>query len=420
MAILTRDDGVAFAIYTYRELITAKKGSLLKNELMLLSRDNGEYARFYDKPSGDFEAVFGHEPGYLLGENVWHYFKQPKDLIYCEQLADGESAILVVVRDSNVFIDAKLPLSNLLDEFLGLIAGDNRFDIYIYGDLIPLAEAGQEDKFAFDPNLVKSFNQLEEPVFDTLPLDENFQLIPINKAIAELGLAEKTGLKWGISLLVLLALAFGIYKTIQQPEPLQEVVQKAPTEAPVDPYEGYRAALSTPNPSDVLMTAWSSIQQLSTVPGWTPSALNFDSGLQSATVTLTNDGGDTSTLLAWARQHQLDVAISGEQPTLSMPYQFNNRRSPRQIYQLKDTAAMLYDDLKRALPSGNVSLSAAVPAGPYGSMELDMTLQDVGETELELLAQSLENFPVQINALSFSIEHGAISATIKLTVYGVN
>lgn len=419
MAILTRDDGVAFAIYTYRELITAKKGPLLRNELMLLSRDNGEYARFYDKPGGDFEAVFGHEAGYLLGENVWHYFNQPDDLIYCEQLPDNEHAILVVVRDGNVFIDAKLPLANLLDEFLGLIAGDNRFDINIYGDLIPLAKTAQEDKFAFDPNLVKSFTILDAPIFETLPLDENFRLIPISKAITELGLAENSMLKWGISLIVLLVLAFGIYKTMQQPAPLEEVAVTKTTEAPVDPYAGYRAALRTPNPATVIGAAWGTIQQLMSIPGWAPASLTLE-GVQSATATLTDDGGDTGTLLAWARQHQLEVDISGATPTLTIPYRLENRANPRQIYQLKDTASLLYDDLTRLLPSGSVNLGSMTSEGPYGTMSLEIGLQDVGETQLNLLAQSLENFPVQIDSLSFNIEHGAISGTMKLTVYGVD
>ncbi len=421
MATITRDDGTLFAIYTYRELITAKKGSLLKNELMLLARDNGEYARFYDKPGGDFEAVFGHETGYLLGENIWHYFNQPDNLIYCEQMADREHALLVVVRDGNVFIDAHLPLANLLDEFLGLIAGNNQFDIYIYGDLIPLAEQAQEDKFAFDPQLVKTFNVLEAPIFDTLPLEDSFQLITLSKAIAELHLQENTGLKWGISLIVLLGLAFGIYKTMQRPEPLseapKEVVKK---EAPVDPYLGYRAALSAANPADVIRAAWASVQQALSIPGWTPTRLALSASQTSGTITLNNAGGDTGTLIAWARQQQLSVDISGARPVLTVRYPLTSRGNPKQIYQLQDTASLLYDDLTRLLPSGSVSLGKTNNAGVYASMPITITINGAGGPGLELLAEAIQLFPVQLNSLSWNIDKGVVSGTMKLTVYGVN
>lgn len=421
MATLTRADGVVFTIYSYRELITAKKSKLLKNELMLLSRDNGEYARFYDKPGGDFEAVFGHEPGYLLGENIWHYFQQPENLIYCEQLSDNENAILVVVRDGNVFIDGKFPLANLLDEFLGLITSENPFDIYLYGDAIPLAKESQEDKFAFDQHLVKSYRELEQSIFNILPLEENFRLVPIAKAISELGLSEKTGIKWGIAILVLLILAFGIYKTLQQPEPLAEVLAPpAPSEKPVDPYAGYRSALNTPNPAIVIDNVWGTMQQLFTIPGWTPVALTLNSGLRSATINLDNNSGDAETLLAWARKNQFDVRITGKQAVLTVSYQLRSRGEPSQIYQLKDTAALLYDELTRLLPAGDVSLGEATAAGPYSSQTLTLTMQDFGETELNLIAQSLDNFPVQLNNLSFNIASGAISGNIQLTVYGVD
>lgn len=421
MATLTRADGVVFTIFTYRELITAKKSKLLKNELMLLSRDNGEYARFYDKPGGDFEAAFGHEPGYLLGENVWHYFQQPDDLIYCEQLSDNENAILVVVREGNVFIDGKFPLANLIDEFLGLMTSENPFDIYVYGEAIPLAKEPQEDKFAFDSHLVKSYHELEQAIFTILPVEENFRLIPIAKAISELGLSEKIGVKWVIAFIVLLVLAFGIYKTLQQPEPLAEApTPSAPTEKPVDPYAGYRAALNSPNPVIVIDNVWGTMQQLFTVPGWTPVSFKLGSGLRSASINLNNNGGNAETLLAWARQNQFNVSITGKQATLNTSYKLRSRGEPSQIYQLKDTSALLYDELSRILPAGDVSMGQATSLGPYGSQTLSLTMQDIGETELNLIAQSLDNFPVQLNSLSLNIANGAISGNIQLTVYGVD
>lgn len=420
MAVLTRDDGTVFAIYTYRELIVLKKASLLKNELMLVARDNGEYARFFDKSHGDFEAIFGHEPGYLLGENIWHHFNQPNDLIYCEQLDDGENAILIVVRDGNVFIDAYLSIANLLDEFLGLIAGENRYDIYIYGELIPLAQTAQEDKFAFDPNLVNTFNILDTPVFPTLAVDENFKLISVQKAIAELGLSETPVLKWIIVLVVLGGIGFGIYKTLQQPAALPEAAVTQAPPPPADPYADYRSALSTPNPATVLYAVVNSVNQLLTVPGWSANKLTIGSDLQQAQVDLTSDGGTTSVLLGWAQKHQLNVDITGDQPQMTINYHLTSRPSPQQIYRLQDTAAVLYDGLQRILVNGTVSLGPSTSAGSYSTINVSLTLNSAASSELVLLAQLLETSPLQMNSLALTIDHGVISGNIVLTLYGVN
>ena len=114
MPQILRHDGVPFVVYTYRELVTAKKYSLLKRELEMLGREHGDNARFYVYPDGDLEAIFSKDAGYLLGENIWQHFGNPADLIYCEALADGENALLVIVKQGSVYLDAQLPLTNLL------------------------------------------------------------------------------------------------------------------------------------------------------------------------------------------------------------------------------------------------------------------------------------------------------------------
>ena len=77
MPQILRHDGVPFVVYTYRELVTAKKYNLLKRELEMLAREHGANARFYIYPDGDLEAIFSQEEGYLLGENIWQHFGNP-------------------------------------------------------------------------------------------------------------------------------------------------------------------------------------------------------------------------------------------------------------------------------------------------------------------------------------------------------
>lgn len=120
MPVLIRDDGSQFITRAYRELLSAKKFALQKREVTLLERDNGSFVRLFRQSNGDIEAVFSHEQGYLLGETVWHFFENSDALIYCEILDGGEKAVLVVVRQGSVFLDAEISVSQIIDEFSAL------------------------------------------------------------------------------------------------------------------------------------------------------------------------------------------------------------------------------------------------------------------------------------------------------------
>src|SRR3990167_1150336 len=102
MAYITREDGERFVIPSYRDVLSAKKPSLLKKEVLLLSSNYGEYVALQRKNIQQYEAAFSPDPGYLLGETVWHYFKRPIDLIYCEAIPNTNHAILVIVKGGSV------------------------------------------------------------------------------------------------------------------------------------------------------------------------------------------------------------------------------------------------------------------------------------------------------------------------------
>src|SRR5579871_5629462 len=145
MPILKRDDGAQFAIHTYRELLEPIKTSLLKTEVRMLAQNHGEYVRLFKQPNGQIEAVFSRDPGYLLGEALSEYFGKPNDLIYCEALPEGQYAIVVVIRSGVIYLDSRIPIVSIADEFTALVTGNNRYQIYIYGN-IPLSEMKEPGK----------------------------------------------------------------------------------------------------------------------------------------------------------------------------------------------------------------------------------------------------------------------------------
>ena len=109
----------------------------------------GEYITFQRRGLAQFEIAFSRDAGYLFGECVWHYFKRPNDMIYCEAIPDTTEAYFVIVKEGGVYLDGTFPLENIAEEILVFAAQRHEFEIYIYGE-VPISERPQEGKFAFD------------------------------------------------------------------------------------------------------------------------------------------------------------------------------------------------------------------------------------------------------------------------------
>jgi len=424
MPQIRRQDDVPFVVYTYRELVAAKKTSLLKRELQMLAREHGDFARFYLYPDGDYEAVFSRESGYLLGENIWQHFGNSLDLIYCEQLIDTENALLVVVRDGSVYLDAELPIANLMDEFINLIGGENKYDIYLYGD-IPLGKTATEEKFAFEPTMVKNFTILQEPVFPTLEVDESLKLIPFEEALEELPSKSTSYAKYIVVVVFMLVVGYGIWKTLQP----AEVTPAAPvTFTPIaqpkvqqNPYQQYITALSTPSPSEEIKQTLNSVKQLLTIPGWGPASMTFDVPSQTATFTLDNVGGDAKFLLSWVKKNNVNFTLVSDKATITYKFTVPNRSKPTNIYNLRETVAMLYDGLQKIFPGTNVSLTDSEQQGIYRSISLTVSFSQVSFEVLELLANALHGYPVVMQKFSItSIDNGIMSGSIQLQILGAS
>src|SRR5579862_3627590 len=156
MPYITREDGERFIIPTYRDVLSAKKPSLLKKEILLLAANYGEYITLQKKGNFQYEVAFSPEAGNLLGETVWHFFKRPRDLIYCEEIPNTTDVILVIVKSGSVYLDGSFPADSVPEELIVFQTQQNNFEIYTYGD-VPISETAEPGKFAFDTTSVKSF-----------------------------------------------------------------------------------------------------------------------------------------------------------------------------------------------------------------------------------------------------------------------
>lgn len=423
MPLLTRDDGVKFAVYTYRETLSSKNLSMLRREALIISRDNGQYARFFPLSGNEVEAIFSRDDGYLLGELIWQHFGNPYDLIYCEALPDGENALLVVVRGGSVYLDAELPVMNLADEFISLVSGENKYQIYVYGD-VPLAEFATDEKFAFDEMMVESFMELDTPVYPTIEVDEAFRLLPIDTALAEFKAPTSNTVKAIIGIVILAVVGYIGWKVLA-PKPVV-VVNNGPTtvtqtvvqNTSSNPYAAYESLLMTPAPSDILNSAVQNIQLLLTIPGWTPTDMTYSAQDSALNFNLKPVGGNLGLLLAWIRDNQVELQAASGKAVLVFPLTIDNRPAPTVLYNLRDTVASLYDILNRILPNTAPSLGQTVPQGNFSETTLTISFSGAAPGTLVLLAKELQTYPVILDSFSMKIDEGVLSGTMEIKILG--
>ncbi|MBB72626.1 MAG: hypothetical protein CMF50_09540 [Legionellales bacterium] len=414
MPVITRDDGVSFAVYTYREIIAAKRPSLLKRELEMLQEENGDYARFFGVDGGNIEAIFSREGGYLLAESVWEFFDQPENLLYCEAVGDGETVALVVIRDGNVALDSEVPVENLLDEFNSLSAGSNEYDIYIYGD-IPLAEEPSEDHFSFDPSLVSSFNYLKESVFDQLEPNDELMLLPVAEAKREIDLSRsKTPLYIGI-LVVLLIGGYWFWSSMDQPAPVIEQPTQ-PQGPPPNPYAAYISALETPAPDAIINKVTSIVRQLYSIPGWEASGIKVTPA--SVEVDLKEAGGTTDLLLAWVQQNNANFSAQSGKASLTYSLDVANRDKPTKIYNAKDVVTQVYDSLRKVVAGSSVTIASPRDEGKYFATDMTVQFSEITPEIFELFANTLKGFPVVLKESTITLSSGLMSGTITISVLG--
>lgn len=413
MVLIRREDGVQFVGQSYRELLIQKNSTLLKKEICLIGKTNGEFARLFKQRDSLYEAIFSHEPGYLLGETVWRYFGKPADLIYCETLPDKEHAIVVIVRSGSIYLDAKLPLANLQDEFISLTAGNNRFVIYIYGD-IPLAERAEEGKFSFDPLLVHSFNQLETPLFPRLPIDDELKLVPMEEAIRSLRLGERPFSVIILALLMIISsLLYWLYAGKEKLIPQQAVTF-------VQPHAKLQQLLAKqlrgPSIAQQLQQLVVVLSSLYNLPGWTVRSLDFDA--YSITAQLYSLGGGAMELLNWSKQNIAEPNLTSEGAKLIFPLNLPKRTLVPALLKQEEVTAGVIDKMLQTLPVKSVHINEVKRLGGLLQESLTITFTNISPNTLALIGKQLDDLPVKLVKGSIAQTDGLLAGQLELLAIG--
>lgn len=410
MPYITREDGERFIIPSYRDVLSAKKPALLKKEVLLLSTNYGEYITLQRKNAEQYEAAFSPDPGYLLGESIWHYFKRPRDLIYCEEIPNTSEVILVIVKSGSVYLDGSFAVDSIADELIVFRTQQSSFDVYIYGD-IPLSEHPEEGKFSLDADLVRSFTVLTEPVFQTLPKNKAFQLRLVDAVLKSQGIGVvpvKRIIVVGV-LLAIIWLGF-TYISLFKKE-LPTVIVGA-----INPYQQYTDTLLSPAPNQELHSLNDAVTRLYTIPGWVPQTITYAKGVMMASVQST--GIKNNVLYAWAIQNGAMIQIQPAGIYVSMNVPTTDRSMANTISPLQQVIAELLDRLEYVIPGNNLTLGATLDKGRFSQTQLTINFSALTPTMFNLLADQLQGLPLVLDKSSFTVANGTLSGTIILKALG--
>lgn len=410
MTYIARDDGQRFIIPSYRDVLSAKKVALLQKEIRLVASNYGEYIAIQRKSPSQYEVAFSPEPGYLLGETVWSYFKRPRDLIYCEEIPNSNEAILVIVKSGSVYLDGKFPMDSIPDELLVFKTQTQHFDIYIYGN-VPISKTVEEGKFSFEPSSVKSFNVLEAPLFPKLPLVSQFELKLVDEALKGQGIGGFPLKKLVfISIIAMLIwAAWNYFSSYKEVLPVSIV-------SVADPYQGYMNELISPDPFLEIQYVQNEIVRSYTIPGWIPIKLNYaNHQLEMAVQSM---GMRTNTLFAWAKDNGGTISVRQDGFYIIFNALLLNRQKPDKIYNIDNVIANLTDRMSYVLPGNNLIMGKSISKGKYIRTTITINFNNIVPTTFGLIGQQLRNLPLILNNVTISVKNQSLTGSIEITALG--
>lgn len=414
MTSLAREDGVSFVIPSYRDVLSKRK-SQLKADVLELSSRYGEYMTFQRRGLAQFEVAFSNEPGYLFGECVWHYFKRPTDLIYCEVIPETAEAYFVIVKNGSVYLDGRFPFENIAEEILVFTTQQNQFEIYVYGDG-PICEQPEEGKISFEASSVKLFNHLAEPLFQHLPVVQAYQLQPVDVVVRQHGIGVFP-VKYIIGVVVILGLIWVGFSYRNSPKKAAPAVVKVKPAAPsANPYLEYNKALATASPDTAIEMLVLTIDLLSTMPGWIPTEINYSDG--KLTIHVRSLGTNMELLYNWAEGNHSQIQLMPDGFFLNMAFPtLPPRPVPSKIYPLDRVIMNLIDRMMVFMPGKTVTVGAYKILPAYKESDLRIEVQDISPGLLFMVGEQLKDLPLVLTNLTLKINHG-LTGTILLRALG--
>lgn len=410
MPYITREDGERFVIPSYRDVLTIKQKSQLKKEILLLSQSYGEYITLQKKNASQYEVAFSPDTGYLLGESIWHNFKKPLDMIYCEAIPNTTEAILVIVKSGSVYLDGSFPLDSIPEELIIFLTQQNNFEIYTFGD-VPITQEPEAGKFSFEASSVKSFTILDKPVFPTLPLLKMYQLQLVDPVLKSQGIGVFP-VKQLVTLAVVVGAIWGAYTLF--------TAKKAEVVAPVqqvNPYQAYNDLLKSAAPDEEISKLTDKIDVLLQIPGWGITDIKYLRN--NITATVLSHGGTMANLFAWCSSHKAAAVIRKSGMIVTMFIDTKNRPVPKNIYPTSKVIAELVDRMAKVIPGNHLELGNFTKKGVYTTVQIKMGFQSISPSILDLIGKQLNGLPLVLHDVSLTVDqNGNLNGSLTFDALG--
>ncbi|MHB1221551.1 MAG: hypothetical protein ACYC0J_06120 [Gammaproteobacteria bacterium] len=408
MSYITREDGEHFVIPSYRDVLSSKRKSQLKKDILALSQSYGEYITLQQKNSLQYEVAFSPDTGYLLGESIWQYFKRPLDMIYCEAVPNSQEALLVIVKAGSVYLDGSFPLDSIPEELIIFLTQQNNFEIYTYGD-VPLVEHPTDGKFAFEETAVKSFTVLDKPVFPDLPLLKIYQLQLVDTVLKAHGIGTLP-LRPILTAVAFVVLAWFAWSHFTAPS-TEEVQTVA-----VDPYQPYYDALSMPSPAEQIEMAMDNLDSTFSIPGWQPVNIEYANGI--LTIAMQSIGSKVEMLFEWANQHKAEVLVKVDSINLMMNMRLNNRVAAKAIYPTREVVGALIDRIATVYPGNVLQLASINAKGGYSDIPMNIKIEQATPLVIRMIGNQLHGLPVVLQGMKMTVKDGQLTGSISIDVLG--
>jgi hypothetical protein len=415
MPYVTREDGERFVIPSYRDTISAKKASLLKKEVLLLSTSYGEYITLQKKSATQYEVAFSHDTGYLLGECVWSYFKRPIDMIYCEEIPNTSEAMLVIVKSGSVYLDGTFQVDSIAEELVIFKTQKNSFAIYTYGN-VPISDTPEDGKFSFDPSSVDSFENLSEPVFPTMPVVPALQLQLVDTVLKTYGIGVLPTKQIFLAVIgiAFLYAAYDYITTSSTQLPTTFAVV-----APSNPYQGYFDQLASPDPSKQIVEIVKAIYQLHTALGWHPDAVEYIPGTPGKLRALMiSDGARTNTLVDWAKKYDADIEILPDGVYVTLFVVTSKRSQPTSIYSMQALISTMLDRMSYIMPGNTMQFTPVLDKRAYKETTMTFALSDAAPMTLEAIGQYIDGLPLVLTKLTLHVDNGNMTGVLIFKALG--
>jgi hypothetical protein len=417
MTTLRRADGLQFIIQPYRELFNSERTSILKRKIRLLAKRYGDNIRIFKTNENRFEIVFSRDSGFLLGKTVWLALNQPDNLIYCEALPERNQALLVVVRDGIVFLDAKMSYTNLIEEFISLSISDEKYAIYIFGD-VPLAESSATNKFAFSEKNIKSFQILSDSLLDRLEVKEEAQLQPLALALASpyLGKVKVVPIVLGIAIIIAMVVAWNIFKAA--PAVTVPKIQLSQINPQSGPYQKYFQSLTTPDPQKEMLELVFMTHLVHNLPNWEISKVTLADNQYTIQLTSPKNNGSITQVQSWAELNNINMTLQENNIILKLPSALANQTPFTAIYPLQQVLGLMIDNINQILSAKSVTFSDVTNYDHYQAVNATIKFSKIYPGMLILIGQELSRLPVAISAINVTPDNNLFSGNIALKVLG--